>query len=112
MDLNNNKRNNSFTTPDGYFEKLNQGIKELTCNQASVRKSKSIALPRVARIMSYAATIAIVAFVATYFIPTKHKNSPDYLAIEMLNDSEYIDNMLTIYPIDEYTFYSYLTGVE
>ena len=62
--------------------------------------------------MSYAAIIAIVTIVTTSII-FRHtsKNNPS-IVFEEFNDSEFIDNMLTDYPIDEYTFYCYLTGTE
>ena len=111
MNINDYKNRSCFTTPDNYFEKLNVGIKEATCKNAAINSKKRSLTQRVARIMSYAAMIAIVITIATSIILNNHK-SDGALSINGIDDSEFIDNMLTNYPIDEYTFYCYLTGCE
>lgn len=109
MRKNLNNKNGVFTTPEGYFSKLNRDIMEATCNKAENKKRRVIGLPKVTRIIGYAAMIAVIAVVALRFTGNS-KSSTDYFASESLNDSEYIENMLTNYHIDDYTFYCYLTG--
>ena len=111
MNINNYKNRSCFTTPDDYFEKLNIGIKEATCKKEAVPSKKRSLTKRVANIMGYAAMIAIVITIATSIILNNHK-SDGALSINGIDDSEFIDNMLTNYPIDEYTFYCYFTGSE
>ena len=111
MNIDDYKKRSCFTTPDDYFEKLNVGIKEATCKKEAVLSKKRSLTKRVANIMGYAAMIAIVITVATSIILNNHKSDAT-LSINGIDDSEFIDNMLTNYPIDEYTFYCYFTGSE
>lgn len=111
MNIEDYKKKSCFTTPDGYFEELNRKIKEATCKSEATRPRKRSLTQRVASIMGYAAMIAIAATVAIGI--TRKSNSGNMQAtFNGLDDSEYIDNMLANYPIDEYTFYCYLTGNE
>ena len=110
MNIEDYKKKSCFITPEGYFEELNRGIKEATCKSATPPSRKRSLTQRVASIMGYAAMIAIVATVAIGI--TRNRNSNMQITFNGLDDSEYIDNMLTDYPIDEYTFYCYLTGNE
>lgn len=111
MNINDYKNRSCFTTPDNYFEKLNIGIKEATCKSAATNSKKANLTQRIVRIMSFAAMIAIVATVATNIILNNHQSNSN-LSFNGIDDSEFIDNMLNNYPIDEYTFYCYLTGCE
>lgn len=112
MEIDDYKKRNCFNTPEDYFDKLNAQIKEATCRSVAALPGKRGFNQRIVGIMSYAAMIAIVAVVATSIIFRHTSNSNPAIAFEELNDSEFIDNMLTNYPIDEYTFYCYLTGTE
>ena len=109
MRKNLNNKNAVFTTPEGYFDKLNRDIMEATCNKAESKKRRFIGLPKITRFIGYAAMIAVIAVVALRFAGS-NKSDTDFFASEALNDSEYIENMLTNYYIDDYTFYCYLTG--
>ncbi len=109
MRKNLNNKNAVFTTPEGYFDKLNRDIMEATCNKADSKKRRFIGLPKITRFIGYAAMIAVIAVVALRFAGS-NKSDTDFFASEALNDSEYIENMLTNYYIDDYTFYCYLTG--
>ena len=110
MRKNLNNKNKGFTTPENYFSNLNREIMAATCNKTESKKKRHIALPRVAGFIGYAAMIAIVAVFAVRFVVGNTRNTTDITAYEQFDDSEYIDNMLTNYHIDEYTFYCYLTG--
>ena len=111
MNINDYKNRSCFTTPDGYFEELNRGIKAATCKSMATRSKKRSLAQRVASIMAYAAMITIAVTVTIGI--TRNSNTGNIQAtINVLDDSEYIENMLTNYPIDEYTFYCYLTGCE
>ena len=110
MRKNLSNKNKGFTTPENYFSNLNRDIMAATCNKTESKKRSPITLPKFAGIMGYAAMIAIVAVFAIRFVVSNTRNTTDITAFEQLDDSEYIDNMLTNYPIDEYTFYCYLTG--
>ena len=112
MAIDDYKKRNCFNTPEDYFDKLNAQIKEATCKNVVALPKKRGLKQRIAGIMSYAAMIAIVAVVATSIIFRHTSNSNPTIAYEELNDNELIDNVLTNYPIDEYTFYCYFTGTE
>ena len=113
MEIDDYKKRNCFRTPEGYFDNMNSRIKEATCRSVAALPGKRGFKQRIVGIMSYAAMIAIVAVVATNIIFRHTSNESNTgMAFEDLNDSEFIDNMLTNYPIDEYTFYCYLTGSE
>lgn len=111
MKLDEYKNRKAFTTPDGYFQQLNERIAESTTR---VQKSgRSIGFWT--RAVGYAASIAIIAVIATTALST-YKSSKsvamnEYADEEYL-DSEYIDNMLQNYPIDDYTFYCCITGTD
>ena len=114
MNLENYKKKSGFTVPDGYFEKLESEIKRATCHKsAEPEKKKTI----FTGFMRYAAMIAIVFAAAAGIIynyadaPAAFftNNSPVAEMSNALEDNEYIGNMLAEYPIDEYTFYCYMT---
>ena len=111
MNIEEYKKRNCFTTPDGYFEQLASEIEHATSKNVAARSKTRSLTQRVVGIMSYAAMVAIVAIVATSII-FNSRNNDLTATIEELDDSEFIDNMLNSYPIDEYTFYCYFTGTE
>ena len=111
MNIDEHKKRHCFTIPDGYFEQLASEIEQATSKNVAARPKRRSLTRRVVGIMSYAAMIAIVAIVATSIIFNSRNNNLT-ATIEELDDSEFIDNMLSSYPIDEYTFYCYLTGTE
>ena len=111
MNIEEYKKRNCFTTPDGYFEQLASEIEQATSKNVAARPKRRSLTRRVVGIMSYAAMIAIVAIVATSII-FNSRNNELTATIEEFDDSEFFDNMLSSYPIDEYTFYCYLTGTE
>ncbi len=115
MDYNKDKNRSNFSTPEGYFETLNRKIEAATCNKPSAKKGKALSLSRFSGIMGYAAMFAVVAFVATQIIfgnawnGNAGKTTAATAITDGLDDSDFIDNMLASYPIDEYTFYCCLT---
>lgn len=112
MNIDDYKKRTCLTTPQDYFEQLNAGIKEATCKNIAIYSKRKPLAQKIASIMSYAAMIAIVISIATGIIIKRHNNSSSATATNIAEEREFIDNILTNYPIDEYTFYSYLTGNE
>lgn len=114
MDLNDYKKRNSLTTPDGYFEKLNDEIKRATCMAQPVARPRRSTASHFAGLLGYAATIAVVALIAAHIITDtqRERANAEMAVFDSLDDSDFVDNMLASYPIDEYTFYSYMTGIE
>lgn len=129
MELNNYNRKSPFITPKGYFENLEKNILKNSCGkqEANCQKRDKIRTLGWLRWTSYAATVAVIATIAIYmtgkngtensqatiagteqFAAITESNGSD--AYEL--DEEYIDNLLSYYPIDDYTFYSYLTENE
>ena len=109
-----NRKKELFTVPDGYFEQLNSKILDATANRhKATPRRKSIAIGKLSRITGYAAAIAILIGVTTSYLAQHHKTAGDIASGESVYaDSEYIDNILNSYPIDEYTFYCYLTDTD
>ena len=113
------RNTNPFTTPEGYFEQLNRNIIEATCNNAPAPKRATILNVAWRKYVSYVASAAIILFIAGGMLfngtlsETAKKPAPHQMTEAFMQDneidSEFIDNMLTSYPIDEYTFYCYLT---
>ena len=114
MNIEDYKKRNSFTTPEGYFEQLSIEIKEATCKGTASSSKRRNPMKGFISIMSYAAMIAIIVTVATsiFFKTYSNDKSVHIASIDDFDDIDFIDNMLTSYPIDEYTFYCYLTGNE
>lgn len=110
------KETNSFTTPAGYFDRLNESIIKATCKKPG-NSNKSI-VQHVAwrKFVGYAATVAVIAtFIGSVLFndgvlgTEKGTTVAETTVSNGEIDNEFIDNMLTNYPIDEYTFYCYLT---
>ena len=124
MKLEDYKKKDPFATPEGYFEKLNSDILKATCGSSLPQeKRKKVSLVSRMRWVGYAAMIAIIATVAAGIIAVpgtdwkKGNASNEFTAgntseYDNSIDGEYIDNMLESYPIDEYTFYCYLTDTD
>lgn len=124
MRLEDYKKKDPFATPEGYFAKLNSNILKATCgNSLPQEKRKKVSLVSRMRWVGYAAMIAIIATVAAGIISVpgtdrKKGISPNEFTAGNTSeydnsiDGEYIDNMLESYPIDEYTFYCYLTDTD
>jgi hypothetical protein len=122
------KQRSQFGIPEGYFDELESSILRKTCesNQpiGSTRKpTRTIAW---GKWVSYAAMIAIISVVGIS-ITKKNVNREREIQSDIRAslqegtidiyeanefDDEYIDNMFSNFPIDEYTFYSYLTENE
>ena len=112
MEMKGYKRKECFTTPDGYFKQLNLEIEEATCKTGVTPPKKRSLVKRAATVMGYAAMLAIVAAFSTVIFRRIIAESSMTANADISYDSEFIERMLTDYPIDEYTFYCYLTGCE
>ena len=102
----NNK--NTFSIPEGYFETLQNKIVSRTSNSnvpTTAKRKKYIGW----RNLGYAASIAAAAIWGVFAYNNSESNY-NIVANEEYYDNEYIDNMLNNYPIDDYTFYCYLTN--
>ena len=117
MKLEEHKKRNPFSTPDGYFEALNRNIIDATCKSpAKPVQKKSFVLGGWTRVAGYAAAISIVAIITGRVLIT---NTPDgttgqnnLAQEEQSYDSDFYDSLLENYTIDDYTFYCYLTEYE
>ena len=103
-----NTKKELFTVPEGYFEQLNKEILTATVErQAVAPRRKSHIIGRFSRVVGYAAAVALLFIVAkNIFVP----DSSNTAIAENNTESEYIDNILNSYTIDDYTFYCYLTN--
>ena len=104
----NNK--NTFNLPEGYFDSLQERIASQTCKAEKaepLKRRKTFSW----RSVSYAASILLVAVIGK-FAYERNNTIPDYTADTESYDREYMESMLASYPIDDYTFYCYLTDTD
>ena len=111
MKLEDHKNREPFSTPDGYF------IEATSKAPASVPAKKRITLGWWTRTIGYAAILAIAVIIADSIAKSDDSASGKTVATnsiqeEQMLDNEMIDNILTNYPIDDYTFYCYLTDTD
>ena len=102
-DINNKK---PFTVPDGYFENLDSNIMNMLPKKPVAQKRRTMTLTSALRYTSYAAAVVVIFFLGTTLLTsnsTATANNEDYY------NNEYIDEVLSNYPIDDYTFYCYIT---
>ena len=107
-----NTKKELFTVPEGYFEQLNKEILSATVeNKTTTLHRKNHIIGNISRVMGYAAAIALL-FMATknILMPGNDTNGNIALTDNNNTQSEYIDNILDSYSIDDYTFYCYLTN--
>lgn len=110
--LKENISRNNFEVPDGYFENFHDRLMQrLPQSENGVKRGRVIAFDSF-RNWSYAAAITIafimggIAFYSNETVDTAH------LATSEEYSSDYIDDLLENYRIDDYMVYSYLTSSE
>lgn len=111
------KNRQPFSTPEGYFEGLNRSIINATGKVPEINATKKhYTLGWWTRTIGYAAMLAIAIFVADNIAKDNDTASKKAVARSIqegqMLDNEMIDNILTNYPIDDYTFYCYLTDTD
>lgn len=117
MKLEDYKNRQPFSTPEGYFEGLNRSIINATGKVPEINATKKhYTLGWWTRTIGYAAMLAIAIFVADSIAKGNDTASEKAVARSIqegpMLDNEMIDNILTNYPIDDYTFYCYLTDTD
>ena len=119
------KNRQPFSTPDGYFEELNRKIIGATSKaqaEPNTTAKKSIRLGMYSKWLSVAAMLAFVCLIALNGTDDNQTTESTILAAdteyipddgtENITEEEFMDNLLDNYPIDDYTFYCYLTEYE
>lgn len=125
MRLEDYKNRQPFSTPDGYFEELSSKIIGATSKApatAATPVKKSIRLGMYAKWLSVAAMLVFVCLITFNGTGNKQTAGSTILAAgteqtpadgtENIAEEEFMDNLLDNYPIDDYTFYCYLTEYE
>lgn len=125
MRLEDYKNRQPFSTPDGYFEELNRKIIGATSKaqaEPNTTAKKSIRLGMYSKWLSVAAMLAFVCLIALNGTDDNQTTESTILAAdteyipddgtENITEEEFMDNLLDNYPIDDYTFYCYLTEYE
>lgn len=104
------KNRNTLSVPEGYFETLQSKVASKTCRNGATaaRRKRGFGW----RSIGYAASIAAVAFFGKFLYNSYAPYGNDLTANEAYYDKEYIENILVNYPIDDYTFYCYLTDTD
>ncbi|MBR5893843.1 MAG: hypothetical protein IKZ37_09450 [Bacteroidaceae bacterium] len=102
------KKKNNFRVPQGYFEQFHDTMME----QIGNKPSKVHPIFGIHNQWKYAAAIALL-FIGggALYIKDTIDNKQMYAQSEEYS-IEFIDEMLDNYPIDDYTFYTYLTSNE
>ena len=110
MDKLQNNKKTVFTVPEGYFEQLNKEIIGATAgSRPASPRHKSHIIGKFSRLTGYAAAVALLLFVAKNILTPDNDTDNNISLAENITESEYIDNILNSYTIDDYTFYCYLT---
>ena len=104
------KKRNTLNVPEGYFEALQTKVASKTCRDNAVAAKRERHLGW--RSIAYAASIAAVALIGEFLYNSNALHGYDLTASEEYYDKEYIENILVNYPIDDYTFYCYLTDTD
>ena len=118
MKLQDCKNKQPFSVSEGYFQELSRKIVESTSKTPVANSAKKrIAIGLWARVLGNVAMLAIVVLIAIQAImwntPGTHpQTASTQQEEEPILDNEMIDNILSSYPIDDYTFYCCLTGNE
>ena len=104
------KKRQPFETPQGYFDEVESNImKMLPTQPVQSTKARTVRLNATSRFIAYAASLVIMFAIGATLL-----NSTDN-STAIADDayaSEYIDEILNSYPIDDYTFNCCLTGDE
>ncbi len=108
MKLEDIKNKKPLTVPDGYFENLDSNIMRMLPQKpvATPQKRRTVNLTGYLRYTSYAAATLLIFFIGSTLFKSHNSNIANN---EEYYTGEYIDEMLTSYPIDDYTFYCYVT---
>ena len=106
-----------FTTPEGYFERLAKDISAATVENSTVAPKRRIIIGKWYRVAGYAAALAIMfaTGIGLSINKSADKHATQQIAAtaeEQSAESDYIDNVLNSYTIDDYTFYCYLTDID
>lgn len=100
-----------FTVPDGYFDRFHDRLMaSLPESPLQKKEKRRLRLLGNLRRWSYAAAVIGAFLIGGTVFHESNTVASDVLAEEY--DSEYIEELLDNYPIDDYTFYSYLTSAD
>lgn len=104
------KNRNPFETPEGYFQNFHDNMMKNIhrANDTEAKPRKKDIRFAVFKQWSYAAIITIALLLGGITIYTSTKEAP-YNDIASTVDYS-IDELIDNYPIDDYTFYCYLTN--
>lgn len=113
------KEKKVFSTPDNYFEQLVKNIEKATVEKQEQANAKK--LPRIGlwyKLAGCAAAIALLFTIAGNIATSGDSNNTTTALKEPIEfdeqtiSDEYIDQILNSCPIDDYTFYCYITDSE
>ena len=115
------KNRNTLSVPEGYFESLQSKVASKTCRDGATAAKGKRGLGW--RSIGYAAAMLVfVCLIAFNGTGNKQSAGSTILAAgteqtpadgtENIAEEEFMDNLLDNYPIDDYTFYCYLTDTD
>ena len=102
----NNK--NHFKVPEGYFEEFHHKLME----QIQPTPTKPHSIFSIPNQWKYAAAVAAIFIIFGVTLIKGYTSTELTYAQAEEYSSEYIDELLDSYPIDDYTFYTYITSNE
>ena len=102
------KKRQPFETPQGYFDEVESNIiNMLPTRPVQNTKVRTVHFNAIGRFVAYAASLVILFAIGTTLLNNTDNNAA---IADDIYASEYIDEILNNYPIDDYTFYCCLTG--
>lgn len=102
------KNKNNFKVPEGYFEQFHQSLME-QIEHTPLKRRNIFSISHQWRYA--AATAAIFIMSGAIYLTRPSQKEQTYVMSEEYS-SDFIDELLDSYPIDDYTFYTYLTSNE
>ena len=102
------KTRQPFETPQGYFNEVESNImKMLPTQPVQNTKVRTVHFNAIGRFVAYAASLVILFAIGATLLNNTYNTAT---IADDAYTSEYIDEILNNYPIDDYTFYCCLTG--
>ncbi len=106
MNIEERKSRKTFDVPDGYFDKFHERMMQQLPQVRKSATTRSIFSSKFIR-LGYAAVISLFIIGGASFI---YNNSIKATSDDFSKDI--IEDIINNYPIDDYTFYCYLTNIE
>ena len=111
MNLDKFKNRQPFKVPDGYFEEFESNMPDILQRGSMkvIRSPKRKPLARIIRYTACAAAVILATIIVGARLTNSYEQTAQITSQEVYDNSDFIDEVLNNYPIDDYTFYCCLT---